>query len=167
MPYTGSPPSFTAGEKTGVAAKLNQLRDAIRGFTDPWTAYTPTLTASTTNPTGWTTTGYYCQVGKLVVCKFRVMAGASMTTGTGTYRVALPVAANTSSVPDVDAGIVVGYDASPGNFAMFNAYVTNASYVQFGYAATHLGAFTAVGNASPWTWANTDFIRGTLTYEAA
>ena len=94
MPYTGSPPTFTSGQKTGVASSLNNLRDFARAFTDAWTSYDPVLTASTTNPTGWTQTGYYMQAGKLVIARFYVAAGGSMTAGSGTYRVALPVAAN-------------------------------------------------------------------------
>jgi hypothetical protein len=129
----------------------------------PWISYTPTLTASTTNPTGWTQTGYYMQVGKLVTCKFKLTAG---TAGSGNYRIALPINASVN-VADIDAGVIVGYDASPGNFALFNAYIANTAYIQMGYSTTYLGAFVGVSNTGPWTWATGDFIRGTITYEAA
>lgn len=169
MPYTGSPPTFSTGEKTGIAAKLNQLRDAIRGFTDPWTSYTPTLTATTTNPTGWTQTGYYMRTGKLIACRFSIVAGASMTAGSGYYQVALPAAA-ASSYPGATAiGLVIMSDASSGNigqaWAQLNA---GPSLVRLNYAAAYpVGGWTATNPAGPWAWAANDSIVGQLMYEAA
>lgn len=166
MPYTGTPRTWVAGEVPTATHFNDNLRDFARGFTDAWTSYTPTLTASTTNPTNWTQTGYYMQVGKLVVCRFKITAGGSMTAGSGNYRVALPVNANVT-VGDIEPGMCVGVDNSTSAFAMLAPYITNTAYVQLGYAATYLGAATVVAHNAPWTWAANDVIRGTIIYEAA
>lgn len=60
-------------------------------ITGAWTAYTPTLTASTTNPSGYTIQGAYMQVGKTV--HWRVLISSGGTGGSGTYSIGLPVAA--------------------------------------------------------------------------
>lgn len=70
---------------------------ASGGSSPTWTAYTPALTATTTNPTlgsGSTASGRYCQTGKLVVCQVWIVFGSSGTNaGSGSYRVSLPVTA--------------------------------------------------------------------------
>lgn len=167
MPYTGSPPTFTSGQKTGVAAALNNLRDFVRAFSDPWTAYTPTVTASGTATSGWTQVGYYQQAGKLVVARFQVSAPAS-NLGSGTYRVALPVAA--ASTYSASAGTPVGdvyvEDAGiAGYFAI--ARLVNASYLQAFYLGASSTVASAVGATAPFTFGPGDFITGQITYEAA
>jgi len=93
--WTTTPRTWVAGEVPTATHFNENVRDFGRAFSDAWTSYTPTLTASTTNPTNWTQTGYYMQAGKLVIAKFKLTAGASMTAGSGTYYIALPVTANT------------------------------------------------------------------------
>lgn len=159
--YNGAMPTFSVGEDVGVAAKLNQIRDLGRAFTDAWSAYTPTLTASTTNPTGWTQTGYYMQAGKLVIARFYVAAGGSMTAGSGTYRVALPVAANMTA--QQQPGNVLAWDTSAGNAAQALALISASTYAQLLLPGT--AGF--VSHAVPWTWASGDYLNGTLIYEAA
>lgn len=160
MPYTGSPPTFSLGEKTGIAAKLNQLRDAIRGFTDPWTSWTPTLTASTTNPTNWTVTGRYMRVGKLVVAHFTLTAAAGVTAGSDQYRVALPATPSSSGLGVV--GPVMLWDVSPG--AVSTGVIRLATTT---YASLIVAPSGDVNHIYPYTWAAGDFIDGTMIYEAA
>jgi len=132
-----------------------------------WTAYTPTLTASTTNPTNWTNTGKYMQVGKLVVAKFKLLAGGSMTAGSGTYYISAPV---TPAVGEdyAEAGNVSIFDASAsllhkGQLQLDN---TNTRF-RIEYAAAYpTGGITLVAHNTPWTWAASDAIRGILIYEA-
>lgn len=166
MPYTGSPPTFTAGQKTGVAAGLNDLRDFARAFTDAWTAYTPTLTADTTNPTNFTATGYYVRAGKLVIAKFQIVAGASFTAGSGYYRVAMPAAAATA----IDGTPV----SNPINLIHGSSQIWGAGYIPASDSQrlyiqyqTSLTALGLVGHTSPWSWASGDVIRGQAIYEAA
>lgn len=134
-------------------------------FEGRWKTYTPTLTAVTTNPTNWTQTGYYTQYGKAVVAKILLSAGASMTAGSGIYRVNLPVNANANYFAEV--GSIALYDSSATNQVHSAAVIQTATYFQMQYQATHIGVLTLAQNTTPWTWAANDTIRGTITYEAA
>ncbi len=165
MPYTGTPRTWVAGEVPTATHFNDNLRDFARGFTDAWTAYTPTLTASTTNPTNWTQTGYYCRVGKLVHVKGTLTAGGSMTKGSGTYRIALPVNANTTLTNAIVEGTFYLYDASGAGRSDVVGYLANTAYVQMLYAAG--GAPAVIADTVPWTWATTDSIQFAFTYEAA
>ena len=165
MPYTGSPPTFSTGEKSGVAAKLNQLRDFARSLTDSSTPWTPSLTATGTNPTNWTATGAYFRAGKLVVARFSVTAGASSTAGSGNYRLALPATA-VGALSSV--GVARAYDQSTGNIVLLEVNLASADNMGFDYpAAAPIGGFTQVANTSPWAWSTGDYIAGQLIYEAA
>lgn len=60
----------------------------------PWTAFAPTLSAVTTNPTlgtGGTAVGAYQQVGKTVEWRATITIGTSPAAGSGDYSVSLPV----------------------------------------------------------------------------
>ena len=88
--FSGSPPTFSLGEKTGVAAKLNTLRDFARAFTDPFSAWTPTLTQSAT-VTATATCGHI-RAGKLVVAYYHGAVTGAGTAGNA-VELALPVTA--------------------------------------------------------------------------
>lgn len=166
MPYTGTPRTWVAGEVPTATNFNDNLRDFARGFTDAWTAYTPTLTASTTNPTNWTQIGYYMRVGKLVNVKGTLTAGGSMTAGSGTYRIALPTNANTTVANAMCAGSVYVYDSSAAvAHSTGIPYVANAAYVQLIHATG--GAASIYSNTVPWTWAANDYIQFAFSYEAA
>lgn len=132
-----------------------------------WTSYTPTLTASTANPTNWTQVGYYHQVGKLVHCKWLLTAGGSMTQGTGGYRIALPVAANmTLAMPAGETAYAL--DSSVGSVVHPRVQIDNTNYVTLWYpAATPFGTATQLGAGTPVAWASGDILSGGLIYEAA
>jgi len=164
--WTTTPRTWVAGEVPTATHFNENVRDLGRAFADAWTSYTPTLTASTTNPTNWTQTGYYMQAGKLVHVKVALTAGASMTAGSGTYRIALPVNANTTLTDTKLQSSVFLYDNNTGNATShYMAYVAAAGYVQL-FGATG-GAITTVTNSAPWTWAASDLIQLAFTYEAA
>lgn len=84
--------TLTAPTITGATLTTSTLN----GF-DPsldWTAYTPVLTALTTNPADATTlrTGFYRQIGKTVEFYIRIVFASGANLGTGQYVVDLPVA---------------------------------------------------------------------------
>ncbi len=96
-----------------LAAAINDLAIAVNTILPLGTgfvAYTPALTATTTNPTlgtGSVATGRYFQFGKFVIANFAIKFGTSGTNaGSGAYRVSLPTPctalANTNS-------FVIGY----------------------------------------------------------
>jgi hypothetical protein len=110
-----------------VSATLNI--NGSGGSGDPWsieiadgvrTAYTPALTANTTNPnlgsTG-TATGYYVRTGDLVLAVFNFnFAGAGISSGSGTYTISLPVTpyavGSSPSSQGLGQGLVRVHDAT-------------------------------------------------------
>ena len=92
-----------------------------------WTAYTPTVTASTTNPTGHTAVGAYIRIGKMVVCRVRVTFAA--TAGSGTYSFTAPLAIATIGSIGWPHGSASLYDASTGKF--FGGAVSPANNTTF------------------------------------
>ena len=167
--WTSTPRTWVAGEVPTATHFNENVRDFGRAFADAWTSYTPTLTASTTNPTNWTQTGYFMRAGKLVIAKFVVLAGGGMTKGSGTYRVALPVNANTTmaTMGSLYIGTVTLRDASTGNTYYAQAAVADTAYITLNYAATYGGGATNVTDTAPWTWEASDTISATIVYEAA
>jgi hypothetical protein len=133
-----------------------------------WTAYTPVLTATTTNPTLGTSSiaaGLYVKMGKIVVVNFRIIFGSSgVDAGSGEYRISVPF--NMLNVGNLlPSGVVWLYDVSAGVSKMAGAFRATATP-----SSTFLirgEAVLSVGNATPWTWAAGDTIAGTLTYEEA
>lgn len=164
--WTATPRTWVAGEVPTAANFNTDVRDFGRAFSDAWTSFTPTLTASTTNPTNWTQTGYYMRAGKLVHVKGTLTAGASMTAGSGTYRIALPANANTTLANTICTSSVNIYDSSA-NIAWSTPFIwiANAAYcqIQMGNGAASVN----ITNAAPWTWAANDTIQFAFTYEAS
>lgn len=66
-----------------------------------WKTFTPTLTASTTDPnigtTGSVQTSRYMQLGKTVIYQGIIKFGSGSSTGNGSYYISLPVAANNTA----------------------------------------------------------------------
>lgn len=107
-----------------------------------WVAYTPTITASTTNPglgAGGAIAGAYATLngGKTVVWRVRIDSGTSPTAGSGTYRISLPVAPAASAVglgtvfiTDAITTGAVTYDGTGANMygTNPNAIVGSAAY---------------------------------------
>lgn len=122
-----------------------------------WTAYTPTFTAGTTNPTlgNFTRTGRYLQVGKRVDFVVVITANASTGLGTGAYEFGLPVAARAA-----EEVLVQGFQTGP-----------NHVYVGRGVSATTFSVYLGDTNAG-MSSGNSGITTGTVvrisgTYEAA
>lgn len=65
-----------------------------------WVNWTPSVTASVTNPTNWTGTGRYTRVGKTITGWGRLTAATSFTRGSGSWTVTLPVACKDATLFD-------------------------------------------------------------------
>ncbi len=85
------PRTWLAGEKL-TAAKLNELRDALKAIGDPWTSYTPVWTGTSTNPVlnNGTLTGAGMNAGGLCIGRIRLVIGSTTTFGTGFSNFTLP-----------------------------------------------------------------------------
>ena len=132
-----------------------------------WQTYTPTLTASTTNPTGWTQTGRYTRIGDTIVASFKLTAGGGMTAGSGVYYVALPATADTTVGTNMALGTayVVGLSASIWTPAVV---LDSSTRVRLCWPANIAGGSPSLlSHNVPWTQAAGYTIAATITYEAA
>ena len=138
-------------------------QDTIPGA---WTTWTPTLTATTTNPTlgsGSVQEGYYTVVNKLVVAHGYVAFGTSASAGSGDYRMSLPVTAARTAA--ANAGSVWLYDASTASGWSATAQIQTTTTAGFNKSTS--GATIVISNSNPFTWADNDQIRAMFIYEAA
>ena len=128
-----------------------------------WPSYSPTTTATVTNPTlgsGGATTGKRKYVGKDVHFKFQMAFGTSGTAaGSGTYLISLPTAAAADEV-GYPIGVVTLNNS--GTEYTYFLYVNDVNHVRM-----VAGDGTVVTHAAPFAWGASDFARGHGTYEAA
>lgn len=147
--------------QVGLGASVASARLGV------WSTYSPSLTASTTNPTlgsSPTQTGRFCQIGKLVVCQIYLAFGSSgAAAGSGTYRVSLPVSASASATFRTAMGSGKLVDASTGTRRTVVCRKNGLGDVELVLD----GAAGIVTDAAPWVWANSDVITLDLSYEAA
>ena len=125
-------------------------------------AYTPTWTGSTTNPAigNGTIVGRYMRHGKRVTATISITAGSTTTYGSGYWIFTLPFTADTTVSPIGAAQVL---DSSTGTIYSGHAiHVSSTTMVVYTHNTT-----AAVGAAVPMTWATSDTLRFTLTYEAA
>lgn len=152
------PNIFTSGTAL-PAAELNKVRDSLKAVGDPWTAYTPVWTASTTNPTlgNGTLTGAYMQAGKLVIWRLKLTFGSTTTVGSGTWSFTLPATA--ASTTEASGSGLARDDSA----VAYTPLVVRAA----GGVFDLVGPSSRVNNASPYVWATLDTITASGVYEAA
>ncbi len=127
-----------------------------------WATYTPTWTASVTNPVlnNGTIAGRYKQVGKTVRFYINILMGSTTTFGAGDWRVSLPVTAQNNFNVIANAmyldNTIQWYEGSA-----FNAFTGSTTTLTMYYTNT------TVSNISPFTWASGDYLVITGTYEAS
>lgn len=164
--WTTSPRTWSVGE-TVTAANLNaQLRDMQNAF-GAWTSYTPSWTATTTNPVinNGTLVGYYTQIQKTLFFRTQITAGSTTTYGSGAYVLSLPATAASGTDQLVDA---MAFDSSTGflyrgigRISAGAATITRTQFVDG--AASSAGWTTTV----PFTMASGDQVWFTGAIEVA
>lgn len=129
-----------------------------------WTTFTPTWTASVSNPSigNGVLTGRYFQIQKLLVAHYYITFGTTTNAGSGDWRFDFPVAQNTSF--QLWNGNFMVYDTSSGNWTkgLAEPFTNTTFYFPYGD-----GSANFVGSGSPMTWASGDVFRVTIVYEAA
>ena len=171
-PLNGWPvPTSTDYVKDG-ASSIESLGDAIDTSVGSgllaWVAYTPTIGGA-----GWalgnaSVTGLYCQLGKTVQFAIRVVFGSTSTFGAGRPTLSLPVTA-TSAAGNFDFLTDVAYFDNSATLRYLGAAdfsTTNVDLFVWGSAGTYVSSL-GVTSAVPFTWASTDVIYVSGTYEAA
>jgi hypothetical protein len=152
---------FRSGQRL-TAALLNAMVDEINAIDSSWLDANILLTASSVNPTNYTPTCTYKQIGKTTTALFQITAGGAFTAGTGTYSISTPVI----GVPSQGtSGYVRMFDSSAG-FAHFGRVALNTT-TTFGIqsTATFGGTLSNVGNTFPWVWAAGDIMDGIIIFE--
>ena len=134
-----------------------------------WIDYTPTWTASTTNPVigNGSITGRYSLVNKTVTAQILVVMGSTTTFGTGAYFFSLPVTAAATLVGYPALGAGWGNDVSASAATTFTAQVHNSGTAVFGLRFSNASNNGTLQHNSPYTWASSDFITATIQYKAA
>lgn len=127
-----------------------------------WQAYTPTWTASGSNPSigNGTLNGWYIQTGKRVDFYVKVVGGSSTNFGSGSYNFALPVQS------------VSSYSFGPIGNMMINHTSTSTAYMGFVFIGSSATVFNArdsngsnlLTNAAPATWAQGDTLSFSGSY---
>jgi hypothetical protein len=160
---------LAAATTNGDAVRYEQLvaTDATVAALGTWTEWTPTLTASSSNPTASNVTAEsrYMQIGKTVIGKAQMTVSAA---GSGNYRIPLPVTPRSTAVGarrigmlQIDAAGQVGhywleqaYGASYCNAMQISGINSPVTFLSSSIASTFIGLGTTT-----LSW---DF-----TYEAA
>jgi hypothetical protein len=169
MSLNTTPRTWAAGEVVTAAEMNTEVRDAITGIQAAWTAYTPTLTATTTSPTlgtGSSATGAYLQIGKLFFVRGVIVFGTSgVVAGSGNYRVSMPTSLSTGyNAWRVAYGQAILEDSSASSRVVrFLMAPSSGASV----AALIDVAGAQVTDAVPWVWAASDAISWSATFQAA
>lgn len=149
-----------SGPAVSVSADPTARQDAAESA---WTTYAGfTITASTTNPAKGNSTyiARYKQIGKTVQLAFKVDIGSTFSPGSGTYSFSLPVAANGALLAQ---GVAKVFDSGTANLVAAIDPVGSTTC-----QVTIHNSGGSLGSAGPGTpWAGGDYIRGSITYEAA
>lgn len=165
-----SPRTWVSGEIVTAAIMNAHVRDQFAAIGDPWTAYTPSWTASTTNPTlgNGTLVGRYMQAGKYVTFSIVLTMGSTTTFGTGTYALSLPFTAGGATGGRFLMTGTGRDDSASSDFALTGIIAATTSSVSLRSMPTTAGnALAIVTQAVPTTWASGDIITISGTYEAA
>lgn len=126
-----------------------------------WTAFTPSWTAATTNPTlgNGTMSCAYSVMGKTAFARFKIVWGSTTNSGSGLYGLSLPAA-----VTPVDTEAITGFISNSAGTVRhtITGFLTPGS----GVFRIALGnGSSGVSNSSPFAWATGDQMVLTGCYE--
>ena len=159
MTWPGTLPTWLAGKRASADA-LQDFADALNTIGEPWTAWTPVWTASTTNPTigNGSLTGRKLEAGKLTFATISIVFGSTTTVGVGTYAFTTPstmfnfrALTGNAELLDASASVVIPRILLP---------LTTTAFAVSEFTPTRVAA------TSPITWATGDRIDIGLCYEA-
>lgn len=126
-----------------------------------WTTYTPTWTSTGTLPSigNGTIEGRYLRMGPTILCTGRILMGSTTSFGTGTYVISLPV---TAAFSTLYPGAAFLNDSGTSANRRPGVTVLNTASDFTVYGPTGV-----VNPTVPFTWAQSDVIQWSITYEAA
>lgn len=142
-----------------VVALINEVEG-------PWNSYTPSWVASVNPAIGdGTRVGRYRNAGKTVHINIQLTMGSTTTFGTGTWLIGLPSigAAQGVSPGYAFSAHAIDNPSSPTARYTLGCELDNTSRLRLFVS----GGSTMVGPTAPMTWANTDILRISGSYELA
>jgi hypothetical protein len=159
VPYTG----WAAGSRI-TTSRL----DAISGI---WTPYAVAWTATVTNPAigNGILEAEYAMVGGMCTVRGNMAPGSSTTYGSGEWRFSIPFTAATIGHADFHwVGSATAIDRLAAWFPGMCRVASGTAYAMCISPTTASGGTPGEWNsARPFTWANTDTMSFTVTYEPA
>jgi hypothetical protein len=158
LPGTGAYPGFTIFRRDTKAIEIWDDANGWLSYDTVWQTYTPAWTSSGTAPVlnNGSVVGRYMRQGKNCITGTRIIMGSTSSFGTGAYFLSLPFTAagtqiyiGTSYIKDASAGFFLG-----------ECFIDTSASVMSLYQAT-----AQVGQLFPMTWAVSDYMVHTVTYE--
>lgn len=140
--------------------------EAANITTGAWTSYTPTWTASGSNPVlgNGTLVGLWAKVGRTYVVHINLIPGSTTTFGSGTYSFALPVAAASSGATYIGNAHLLGTDRWAGQYLVSPGF--SSASPSFPASATNT-RHSLWSPTVPETFASGSQMRITVVYEGA
>lgn len=161
-----SPRTWVSGETVTAALLNTHVRDQFDAIGDPWNTYSPSWTATTTNPSigNGTISGRYVELGQLVIFSITLTAGSTTSFGSGTWALTLP--ATTVELPRVFQGIAD--DISAGLYPILGVVQSSGTTIDVRRDPSTAGSNMQAVNASqPFAWASGDRLNISGIYETA
>lgn len=164
------------GSQTGNPFELRSSADALLAKIDvsgvatfvrvsesspsAWTSYTPTVDGATSGGSlgNGTLSAVYNVWQKTVQVAGQLELGSTTSMGVGGLMLSLPIEAKSTGRPHIGSGLVL--DVSAAERRVVSCELQDSEHFIFVGDAGIVNAF------SPWTWATSDVVRFSLTYEA-
>jgi hypothetical protein len=150
-----------------VSSSFATTASYVTPYEGAWTAYTPSWTAASSNPSigDGTLEGWYKVVGKTCFVRGNIAMGSTTTFGSGEWYVSMPFTASHADAILMTANLL------DNGTAWYNATV-NGARSGFNYIAplqfqTSSGTANDVNATQPFTWANSDRFLWNGSFEIA
>jgi hypothetical protein len=155
-----TPRTWVAGETVTAALMNTHVRDNEKAIGDAWTTWTPTFSGGISAIGNATVTAKYLQAGKLVIGEVKVTMGGTTSFAAAAISITAPVNFAVTSSLAVGPAYMVDVSANLGYVGV--ATPLSATAFGIGYNGT-----AGATNLIPFTWASTDILSFSFTYEAA
>ena len=166
MAWTAPKTDFAPGNILN-AAQMNAIGNNLDAVGGAWIPYTPSVTNLTLG--NGTLAFQYMNAGQLYVVRFSFAFGSTSSI-TGVPEFSTPNGSTIDASSVVHAlGVATVWDNGssvfPGTVLPGASLYTNFRVLIYNAAGTY-ASLTGITSTVPMTWANTDFLHGTLVYES-
>jgi hypothetical protein len=157
-----TPPTFAAGDKVGVAAKLQKLSDDLTVLGGALSTWSSGMTGITVG--NGSQTSRCMQAGKLTMFSYQFTFGSTSAV-TGALKITLPA---TAKFANQGFGNASAFDTSAGFYYPLFGTTIDANTVNIWTGPTTAGSrYVNIGTSTPFAWATGDVISVAGVYEAA